>query len=437
MGSGIATRWRWLGWLALTVLIAACSHGARPRTTSGQAAGALPLPAWQRTDPRFTALPGAQALYGQLGQAVYEIEVPDQWNGELVMYAHGFVGLEPFLIVTPPPLRAHLIQGGFAWAASSFSANGYNPQVGVDDTLALLDYFKRAVGEPKRTYIYGTSMGGHVVVSSLEQDPSVYSGALSECGVVDGVGEMDYLASYVAVAQYLTRVPLLPITSGSAFQAAVKEKVIPALTGPTGGHLSDAGTQFESVMKYLTGGPRPFQEQGFLDRLSGNFSVTFDEFAHKTPASRAGTNVGMTYHIDPGLGVTDDQLNAGVYRLAADPAVRSAEANPAFAPLTGRIEVPLLTLHTIGDAFVPFSLEQAYRRTVDAAGNGNLLVQRAIRRPDHCQFSSAELEKAWDDLVQWVEHGVKPDGDDVLAPNLSRAGLRWTQPLLPNDPGRR
>jgi hypothetical protein len=96
---------------------------------------------------------------------------------------------------------------------------------------------------------------------------------------------------------------------------------------------------------------------------------------------------------------------------------------------------PLLTLHTTGDGFVPFSMEQGYRRKVDAAGRGELLVQRAIRRPDHCQFTEVEREQAWDDLVRWVGHGTKPAGDDVLAPDLRLIGLDWTNPLLPGDPG--
>jgi hypothetical protein len=172
-----------------------------------------------------------------------------------------------------------------------------------------------------------------------------------------------------------------------------------------------------------------------MDRFSGNFTVNFDDLHARTLAARAGTNVGVVYHIGPAFGLSDQQLNSGVYRLAADPSVRNAETHPAYAPFTGKISVPLLTLHTTGDAFVPFALEQDYRRTVDAAGRGDLLVQRAIRRPDHCQFTDAELNQAWDDLVGWVEHGVKPAGDDVLTPDPSTIGLRWTTPLLPGDPG--
>lgn len=433
-----------LAWfVAAASLVVACSGGkqtagtkpAASATAPALAATAAPTPVWQLSDPKFAPLPAARALYGQLGSSIYEIEVPDQWNGELVMYAHGFRGAEPFLIVGPPPLRNHFIQGGFAWAASSFSSNGYDPQAGVDDTLALLDYFKKNVGQPKRTYIDGTSMGGHVVVASLEQHPDVYAGALSECGVVAGVKEMDYLVSYETLGQYFAGLELLPIKNFGTYTNAVTQKLIPTLGDSSGKTLTAKGMAFENVIENLTGGPRPFRQEGFIDRFSGNFTVNFDELQQNTLASRAGTNVGVSYQIAPGFGVTDAQLNSGVYRLAADPLVRDAETHPAYAPFTGKIAAPLLTLHTTGDAFVPFALEQDYRRTVDGAGRGDLLVQRAIRRPDHCQFTDAELNQAWDDLVGWVEHGVKPEGDDVLSPDLSQIGLKWTKPLLPGDPG--
>jgi hypothetical protein len=36
--------------------------------------------------------------------------------------------------------------------------------------------------------------------------------------------------------------------------------------------------------------------------------------------------------------------------------------------------------------------------------------------------------------VAWIERGVRPDGEDVLAADLSRVGLKWTPHLHPEDP---
>ena len=97
---------------------------------------------------------------------------------------------------------------------------------------------------------------------------------------------------------------------------------------------------------------------------------------------RAGSTLHVRYHIDPGLGVDEDELNRKIRRFAPAPGMRSREINPVFAEPTGRITVPVLTIHATGDAEAPFSLEQAYRRRTLAAGTSHLLVQRAIRWPE-------------------------------------------------------
>jgi hypothetical protein len=107
---------------------------------------------------------------------------------------------------------------------------------------------------------------------------------------------------------------------------------------------------------------------------------------------------------------------------------------PENADLTGKIERPFLTIHGTGDLFVPISMEQSYRRKVDAAGAGDLLVQRAIRRAGHCVYSQDERIAAFDDLVSWVRDGKKPAGEDLLG-DLSDAGRTFTKPLLDGDPG--
>ncbi len=150
--------------------------------------------------------------------------------------------------------------------------------------------------------------------------------------------------------------------------------------------------------------------------------------------ARAATNADHVYTIDPGLGVTPEELNAGVRRFAPDPAARNAEAHPDAVPTTGRLSAPLLTLHNTGDLFVPISLEQSYLAKARAAGTADLLVQRAIRAGGHCRFSAEELTTAFEDLVRWVRDGVRPAGDD-LSGDLADIGRQFTNPLRPGDPG--
>jgi hypothetical protein len=57
-----------------------------------------------------------------------------------------------------------------------------------------------------------------------------------------------------------------------------------------------------------------------------------------------------------------------------------------------------------------------------------------MRAPSHCGFDGEMREQAFDDLVAWMERGVRPAGEDVLAADLSRVGLKWTPSLHPEDP---
>lgn len=57
-----------------------------------------------------------------------------------------------------------------------------------------------------------------------------------------------------------------------------------------------------------------------------------------------------------------------------------------------------------------------------------------MRIAGHCGFSPQEQIRAFDDLTKWVEDGVKPEGDAVMS-DLTNAGLKFTDPLRPGDPG--
>ena len=381
-------------------------------------------------DPAFSPLPGSRALYGTYSGGAYQIEVPDAWNGDLILWAHGFAGSGGVLSAGPPLQRNDIIARGYAWAASSYRENGYVPGYGARDTLALKDLFARLVGPPDRTYLVGASMGGHVATGSLEQAPGEYDGALAACGVVSGVEILDYLvASWGPVASYVTGVtmPDLQTADPLALMAALLE-IMPLLGEP--GAYTPTGEQFKSIMTHYTGGPRSLASEGFDMQFLPNFFVLLDglnALNKRYPTSRqdalrhVATNEGASYHIDPGLGLTDEEINAGVARLEADGERQANSEFREFAPMTGQLSAPLMTIHGTGDLFVPISLEVSYLQKVQAAGKEDLLVQRAFQSAGHCNFQPEDVIEAFDDLVSWVETGVKPWGDD-LSGDLSNIG---------------
>ena len=78
--------------------------------------------------------------------ASYRVEVPPNWNGTLVMFAHGYRGTGNVVWIDDPQLRQYFVDNGFAWAASSYAMNGYDPGDGVVDTHDLLQAFPAITG---------------------------------------------------------------------------------------------------------------------------------------------------------------------------------------------------------------------------------------------------------------------------------------------------
>jgi dienelactone hydrolase len=400
---------------------------------------ALVAPSWPRGRVvPADAQPAAISRAGTLGGAPYQIEVPAGWSGGLVVFAHGIQRGPGPGAVTSPPLAGHILGSGHAWAASGYRAREYRPDWFVEDLVALRELFLTEVGRPRWTIIYGQSLGGHVVVASLELRPGLYQGGLAECGLVDGIGIADYLFAYTAAAELISGVPLLDAPDRGVFARLLNERMVPALGMP--GAYTDRGRQFDSVVKYLMGADQrgndlPLRLPGLRPRYLLNMTHRHPDVERETlPGGRAASTVHVRYRIDPGLGLTEGELNARVRRLRPAKGARSPGADPVYAERTGRLTVPLLTVHETGDAWVPLSLEQAYRRRTIAAGTEHLLVQRAVRAPSHCAFDGETREQAFDDLVAWIERGVRPEGEDLLAADLSRIGLKWTPVLHTEDP---
>ena len=418
-------------------LVALGATSTRPVAHAMGKPGVTPVPCpsqeWQYSDPAFDPLTGAKAFFGRYDGGLYRLEIPEAWNGELVLFAHGYVpntGAQgSTLRVQSHSIREHLVKGGFAWAASSYRCNGYVPGQGLVDTLALVDVFTKANDgrAPQRTYLTGVSMGGHVALLGMQEFPKSFAGGLAMCPA--GPELFDYYAAVSAAAEVIAGVSF---TRDGLQQDITK---IGEIVGRPPDY-TDKGRQLASVEIQISGGPRPFALEGLASRFLANMSTSAAALVGvDTPVNRALTNTHITYTIDEGLGLRADALNFAVRRKAADAAVRNPDGlYEEVVPFDGRIERPVLTMHGTGDLFVPVFLEQVLKKAVVAAGNERLLVQRLYRIGAHCQFSQPEQIRAFDDLVAWVRQGTKPAGDEVLG-DLSDAGRTFTDALRPNDPG--
>ena len=385
-------------------------------------AAAGPPPAYFVDESKlpFDALPNTTTAryWGVHGGAGYRIEVPANWNGDLVLYAHGFRGTGLELTVTNPRIRQWLVTHGYAWGASSFATNGYDVKQGVKDTHALGELFNGLVGNPRRTYLTGHSMGGHITGVAIEQYPQAFVGALPMCGVMGDNDLFNYYLDFNLVAEELAGVQAqFPFPAD--YQTAVVPGVKAALGSPYPAVLNLQGQKLRGVTQNVSGGPRPAFATSFF--AWGNFLFTVGTTGTGDIGVAPGNvqdNSTRVYQIDsdPALSTDEIVLNANVLRVTQDPQGRHPNGLSNIPPILANFGIPVLSIHTIGDLFVPLSMEQIYAQRAKAQGTSNLLVQRAIRDHNHCGFVVPEEEAAFTALVNWVTNGVEPDGDDILTP---------------------
>lgn len=389
----------------------------------------------------FDALAGSSTetdrWWGVLEGAGYRIEVPKNWNGILVMYAHGYAGTGPALAVSNPSIRRHLIEQGYAWAASSYSKNHYDVRAGVEDTNALALAFNRIakangrpLAKPRKTYITGHSMGGHVTGAAIELETLLtanhkvfYDGAVPMCGVMGSTRLFDYLLTTQILAQEIAgySAHTYPLTSWPSIGAQVRGELFTTFsTVPT----PVKGVLQREAIKQISGGERPIYYQGYGNTALQNVvwgtfggDGTINGILNKPLVNTA--KAVYQFDNDPALSPQEQAFNDSVYRYTeGTPAAnRLRRDGMRWIPeVNGQFFVPVVSLHTLGDLYVPFNMQQIYRQRAQAQGSGRLLVQRAIRAPSHCDFTVAEQVAAFDAMVQWEQRGVKPAGDDVLTP---------------------
>ncbi len=409
---------------AAVMLVVAAGVGVGVGTVGP--ASADPPPAYFVDESKlpFDALPGlpSSRYWGVHSGAGYRIEVPPNWNGRLVMWAHGFAWRRARADgQNNHPMRAFLVDNGYAWAASSYSKNDYDVAVGVQDTHALTQLFNGIVGHPDLVYLTGASMGGHVTAAAIEQYRNEYDGAMPICGVLGDHELFDFYLDYNLVSAALAGVPTEFPPDPVAWTTVQAPQIRAALSGPSPGWpvwLNAQGQNLAAMTQLRSGGVRPLFNAAFP--AWATFLQQFGALDGTVPRSPGvvvdNTDAIYQFDTDPALSPAEQALNDSVLRVAQDPAGRVEYGLANVPVVNGTPGIPVLTMHDLGDLFVPFSMEQIYANRVAANGQSDLLVQRAIRGVGHCDFTAEELVRGFTDLVAWVEHGVRPPGDDVLKP---------------------
>ena len=274
------SRGRWAATMTLlsTLALTACGGGStqpEPEETRAQDSRQF------SPDPSrlpFSAVAGAPETdrwWGVLDGAGYRVEVPKNWNGMLVMYAHGYSGTGPTVNVSDPPIREHLIRNGYAWGASSFSKNYYDVRAGIEDTNGLALAFQRIAAQngrtlaaPTKTYIVGTSMGGHIAAAAVDAETQEtannkvrYDGSVPMCGVLGDTELYNYFGASQIAAQQLAGMPVTTWPAANWAEQGPKVRSALFTTFPTA--TTPQGDQYKEIVKQLTGGERPLFNELF------------------------------------------------------------------------------------------------------------------------------------------------------------------------------
>jgi len=355
---------------------------------------------------------GVRHVEGTIGPgSLYEMDVPPNWHGGLVLFAHGIVQADRPIL--PPSeqdgyntLRGALLSNGYAVAASSFSSNGWAVDDGVRRTHQVGQLFASKFGQPRQVLLAGLSLGSLVAIKLAETYPGQYDGAFAMCGPLGGgIPEIQYAGdarvTFDAFFPGVLPGKAFEVPPGTEFYqgsdlynrvlaefAADPAKAVQWVVtarlpyNPSKWPTDPDGGMFASALYFI--GFQLRYTNDFIERVNG-----------KTPYDNSGT----TYLV-PADEATNTEVNTNVARYRSDPAaINYYERN--YEP-TGDLRFPVVTLHTAWDPGVPIWHEDLFAKKVADAGNAERLTQFTAPRWGHCAFRPEDIAGALGAFLQKV-----------------------------------
>ena len=353
------------------------------------------------------ALDGAVHLQGVIGPgALWSIDVPANWNNDLVVWLHGYTNpAAPIALPAFGPMRDAMLAQGYAVVASSYTENGFAAKEGLIQSHQLRGVFASNIGQPRRTYLVGVSLGGLIGALLTEKHPDQYDGSLLISGIVGGTpNELKYVGDvrvlFDVVYPGVLPGDLLHIPAGTNVNQVLGAAQAAVLANPQGVGIIAAlarvhpeyASGAELVQTILTA--IGFQLQGANDILARTHGHSFFDNADHIYAGP----------LPPALLA---QINAGVARYTSTPDADNYVAH--YGTPDGDLQIPVITLHNSRDPVVPYQNEGWYLPLVTAHGATGFLVQRTLSTPyGHSAILPSELTANLADLAHWVDTGIKP-----------------------------
>lgn len=412
--------------LAAAIALTACGGGTASEVT-GPAASVEAAP---QSSACPAAVPsGATCLAGVDSRgAHYLIVKPADWNGRLVLHAHGGPSLAaPTAARTVEDITrwAIMVKAGYAWAGSTFRQGGVAVRDAAEDTERLRGIFRTHVAKPTFTILHGQSWGAGVAAKAAELftaetvGEKPYDAVLLTSGVLaGGTRSYDFRTDLRVVYQYLCNnhprptEPQYPLNLGlpsgvSMTQADLTGRVNECLglNKTSAERTADQAEKISTIVKVIK-----IPEKQIQAHINwGTFH--FQEISSKrTGGASPFGNTGANY---TGSG-TDAAINAGVLRYRADATAYqrfSADTDPS-----GKIPVPVLSAKWISDPTAFVELDAHFKTVMQQGGSGDRLVQTfTTNAVSHSYISDPTYPTLIAALVHWVETGTKPTPQSVAA----------------------
>lgn len=383
------------------LLLLACVFGASRIGAAVPQAGTSPEPEITRTAAGTTEI-------GTLANAPYRIDVPAAWNHSLVVYFHGYTE-GPFTYRVGSALSEQtqpIFDRGYAVIQSGYSAPGWAMAEAYPETEQLRQYFLKHYGQPAEgrkaarqmeTIVEGSSMGGALVTAELELNAKPYAGGLDLCGSV-GPTDLAFQRRFAWRAAFDFYFPgLLPtlVPTPPEFQESrsLRRRAEDALK---------ANTQAATSMRNLTG---LHTDTEVADAMV-YFTYVIADMQRRAGGNPFDNRNFLYVGTSPGSSASDNALNDGVHRYTADPRAREYLVHH-YTP-NGRLNHPMLALHTTYDPRIPTSTLAFYDEQVALAGFSQNLVQQYVHRDGHCTFTADEIGRTFDELILWIHTGRRP-----------------------------
>ncbi|BBC35612.1 uncharacterized protein SGFS_069060 [Streptomyces graminofaciens] len=401
--------------------------------------GTIVTTATAATETAVTETVTAERLTGTLTDgATWIADVPENWNGTLIVFSHGFGGR----VAENAPreaVRLRLLEEGYALAGSSYDVSEtlWGLESAERDQVATVAAVTEKIGEPTRTLAIGQSMGGLVNARLARSGAGGIDGALGLCGLVAGAND---LHDYQLHAEYTIARLLLPDTpvklanfaseaEGTTTGRQLTDAVVAAQKTPEGRARIALAAAYLNLPTWAQGKDRPAADdweeqqaqqaswlvQGILTRVeparyhvekalggnnSGNKGV---DYARLLSTSQHAPLVKALYE-KAGLNLRADLRNLTANaKIKADPSAVAAGERTSSAGQG--LAVPLLNIHTTADDLVPVEQEDRFAARVRASGDGSLLRQAYVERQGHCFFTVAETVAALHAVERRIDTG--------------------------------